>query len=92
MVSKTELTFDSLSLSNNSSGKNSIGVCGNSDEISLKFLTGVKEDSMLLLGVHKHGYGNWELIGKDKDLGLIGKILDTDPARTDLPKVLTPLS
>eukprot|EP00027_Filamoeba_sp_ATCC50430_P005766 CAMPEP_0168547732 /NCGR_PEP_ID=MMETSP0413-20121227/4191_1 /TAXON_ID=136452 /ORGANISM="Filamoeba nolandi, Strain NC-AS-23-1" /LENGTH=886 /DNA_ID=CAMNT_0008578001 /DNA_START=270 /DNA_END=2931 /DNA_ORIENTATION=+ len=33
-----------------------------------------RDDAMLLYGVHKHGFGNWEAIQQDKSLGLSKKI------------------
>jgi hypothetical protein len=68
-------------------------------------LAGVREDSMLLLGVHKHGNGNWDLIQvetnrrlwftslqKDKALGLTKKICVNEAEKSDLPKVNASLS
>uniref|UniRef100_A0A8D0H1E3 Chromodomain helicase DNA binding protein 2 n=1 Tax=Sphenodon punctatus TaxID=8508 RepID=A0A8D0H1E3_SPHPU len=40
----------------------------------------VEEDSRLLLGIHEHGYGNWELMKTDPELKLSDKIL---PVETD---------
>lgn len=34
---------------------------------------GQKEDAMLLVGVHRHGFGSWHQIGADKSLELDGK-------------------
>ncbi|XP_069481172.1 chromodomain-helicase-DNA-binding protein 2 isoform X2 [Ambystoma mexicanum] len=39
---------------------------------------GVEEDSRLLLGIHEHGYGNWEQIKTDPELNLAEKILPTE--------------
>jgi chromodomain-helicase-DNA-binding protein 1 len=33
-----------------------------------------KDDARLLLGIHRHGFGNWETIRLDEQLGLIKKI------------------
>ncbi|XP_023384728.1 chromodomain-helicase-DNA-binding protein 2 isoform X7 [Pteropus medius] len=35
---------------------------------------GVEDDSRLLLGIHEHGYGNWELIKTDPELKLTDKL------------------
>ena len=35
---------------------------------------GQRQDAMLLLGVHRHGLGNWEAVAKDIDLNLWDKI------------------
>ncbi len=44
---------------------------------------GPKEDAMLLLGVHRHGLGNWKAIQQDKELGLSKKIAaDTEDNNT----------
>ncbi|KAG8933089.1 hypothetical protein FRC02_012457 [Tulasnella sp. 418] len=38
-----------------------------------------RDDAMLLVGAWRHGFGNWEKIGEDPDLGLNGKFfLDED--------------
>jgi chromodomain-helicase-DNA-binding protein 1 len=52
---------------------------------------GPKEDAMLLLGVHRHGFGNWQAIQQDKSLGLSKKIAETEddpqlPKGPDLKK------
>jgi hypothetical protein len=44
-----------------------------------------KDDVLLLIGIHKHGIGNWDKIQQDKDLGLSRKI-STNP-NDILPKV-----
>ena len=44
-----------------------------------------KDDSMLLLGVHRHGYGNWSKIIADPDLGL-GKLADTSVGNSHLSR------
>src|SRR5512138_1076406 len=45
---------------------------------------------MLLLGVHRHGFGNWDAIRDDKSLGLQKKISsspsDSLPKANDLKK------
>ena len=42
---------------------------------------------MLLLGVHKHGLGNWEKLREDEDLGLTNKIAESTAEETEKPKV-----
>ncbi|KAJ8907869.1 hypothetical protein NDN08_007973 [Rhodosorus marinus] len=34
-------------------------------------------DAMMLVGIHRHGYGNWEAIGSDEELKLADKIAST---------------
>lgn len=46
---------------------------------------GPKEDAMLLIGIYKHGFGNWELIQHDEVLGLKSKIFLEAETKT-LPK------
>lgn len=43
---------------------------------------GIKEDSMLLAGINKHGFGCWQAIKNDPDLGLHDKIF-LDEAKND---------
>eukprot|EP01127_Copromyxa_protea_P013904 TRINITY_DN378_c0_g1_i1.p1 TRINITY_DN378_c0_g1~~TRINITY_DN378_c0_g1_i1.p1 ORF type:complete len:1789 (-),score=447.06 TRINITY_DN378_c0_g1_i1:34-4668(-) len=38
-----------------------------------------EDDAMLLVGIHKHGFGSWELIRKDQNLGLEKKIAPSSP-------------
>ncbi len=38
------------------------------------------DDARLLVGVYEHGFGNWESIRDDPNLGLTHKILHSDPA------------
>lgn len=38
----------------------------------------MEEDSRLLLGIHEHGYGNWELIKTDPELKLTDKVRDSN--------------
>ncbi|CAJ0902377.1 10134_t:CDS:10 [Entrophospora sp. SA101] len=42
---------------------------------------GQEEDSLIISGIHKHGYGNWQTIREDPDLGLQEKLsVDKDDA------------
>ncbi|KAI9361837.1 hypothetical protein BD770DRAFT_382766 [Pilaira anomala] len=51
---------------------------------------GAKEDAMLLVGVHEHGFGSWSAIQADKPLGLSDKFFiggnDSDEKKT--PKAI----
>ena len=49
------------------------------------------DDARLLLGIHYHGYGNWEKIRTDSTLCLTGKIAPTGltTSKTFLPRALT---
>lgn len=38
----------------------------------------MEDDSRLLLGIHEHGYGNWELIKTDPELKLTDKVSDSN--------------
>ncbi|KAJ1914379.1 ATP-dependent DNA helicase Hrp3 [Mycoemilia scoparia] len=38
---------------------------------------GQREDAMLLVGIYRHGFGNWEKIQHDPDLGLTKKMFST---------------
>ncbi|KAI8324130.1 hypothetical protein GQ54DRAFT_84019, partial [Martensiomyces pterosporus] len=40
-------------------------------------LWGQREDAMLLVGIHRHGFGNWDKIQTDPDLGLQKKLFLT---------------
>ncbi|KAJ2776366.1 ATP-dependent DNA helicase Hrp3 [Coemansia interrupta] len=40
-------------------------------------LWGQREDAMLLVGIHRHGFGNWDRIQADADLGLQNKLFLT---------------
>ncbi|KAJ2887799.1 ATP-dependent DNA helicase Hrp3, partial [Coemansia aciculifera] len=40
-------------------------------------LWGQREDAMLLVGIHRHGFGNWDRIQADPDLGLQKKLFLT---------------
>ncbi|KAJ2386753.1 ATP-dependent DNA helicase Hrp3, partial [Coemansia sp. RSA 2603] len=40
-------------------------------------LWGQREDAMLLVGIHRHGFGNWDRIQADGDLGLQAKLFLT---------------
>ncbi|KAJ1724520.1 ATP-dependent DNA helicase Hrp3 [Coemansia erecta] len=40
-------------------------------------LWGQREDAMLLVGIHRHGFGNWDRIQADGDLGLQNKLFLT---------------
>ena len=46
------------------------------------------DDARILLGVHYHGYGNWEKIRNDRRLGLLHKIAaaGTPAGETYLPR------
>ncbi|CAG8506713.1 5081_t:CDS:10 [Acaulospora morrowiae] len=39
---------------------------------------GRKDDQMLLVGIYKHGFGNWKAIEDDPSLGLSGKLVDEE--------------
>ncbi|KAF8303411.1 hypothetical protein DL93DRAFT_2173004 [Clavulina sp. PMI_390] len=44
---------------------------------------GPDDDAMLLVGAWKHGFGNWEKIQEDPDLGLAGKFYLEEGKKTD---------
>ena len=46
---------------------------------------GPYEDAMLLVGAYKHGFGNWEKIQDDPELGLAGKFFLEEGKKNDDP-------
>ena len=47
-----------------------------------------KDDAMVVVGVHKHGYGNWAKILDDKTLGLHEKMMRPGPPKPPQPPVI----